>query len=190
MVKEFTRSTLAGLLVAIAAGLLVKVGMPLGGLMFPLALIIISAYSLTLFTGWVSVTWDWLMLAGNLFGAILGGWLISFSDPALQEMASVVLLQKLDAEPIHLLVKGMLCGLLMCMAFFGGRLKDKLTVYLSVAGFVLAGFEHSIALAAYITMAGSWSWTAAWALLIVLAGNAIGARAAMWLMTGGQKDGN
>jgi formate transporter len=143
----------------------------LGGLVFALGLVLVTVAGAELFTGnnllamaWASrllgtgeVLRHWALVAlANLVGAAGLALLVALSGHAALNGGEVghtviaIAAAKLQLPWWEAFARGVLCNLLVCMAVWmamaGRSLTDKvLAVVLPVAGFVAAGFEHSIA---------------------------------------------
>ncbi len=110
---------------------------------------------------------------GNLIGCFLAGLCVAYSriTVPLNTIVSV----KLSDNYVSLVVLGVLCGMLMCIAVDGyRRCKNPLIVVMPVMAFILCGYEHSIADAAYFFIYREISIEAIIVILIVTLGNAIG----------------
>lgn len=143
----------------------------LGGFVFCLGLFLVLVAGAELFTGnnlmvagvlsgrysAGSLLRSWLTVyVGNAVGAIciallvcLGGFL-GLNDGAVGEIAFSVAAAKASLAPGAAFVRGILCNILVCLAvwmgFAGQSVADKLAAaLLPVMGFVVLGFEHSIA---------------------------------------------
>ena len=162
----------------------------LGALFFTLGLFTIVTRGFHLFTGRVgylpgqspayaaSLGITWL---GNLIGTNLVAGLLSLTRlaPAFAEKAESLCAVKLSDGLLSLFVLGIFCNILMFIAVDGFRtnpheLGKYLGLFLCVAGFILAGFEHCVANMFYFGMAGAWSLPALGRLLVMTAGNAVG----------------
>lgn len=145
------------------------VGKLLSAFTFPLAIILIVFIGGELFTGnnmtmavgvyqkkctWGQAARVWIMsYIGNFIGAFLIAFLFvksGASMPAMKEYVNSFIMGKLELSWIQLLLRGILCNFMVCLAVLTGtRMKTesgKLTVMiLSIAAFVITGFEHSIA---------------------------------------------
>ena len=72
--------------------------------------------------------------------------------------AAAVMLGKLGMNPVSWLLNGLMCGVLMYLAVIGyKKAKDSLhgiaAVLFAIVGFIVCGFEHSIADMGYLTIA-------------------------------------
>lgn len=143
----------------------------LGGLVFCLGLFLVLVAGAELFTGnclmaagalsgrysWARLARSWLVVyAGNLVGALCMALLVAAAGlldanvGAVGQTALSVALTKAGLTPGAAFVRGILCNVLVCLAvwmgFAGQSVCDKLAAaVLPVVGFVVLGFEHSIA---------------------------------------------
>lgn len=143
----------------------------LGGLVFCLGLFLVLVAGAELFTGnrlmvagalsgrygWSRVLRNWVIVyAGNAVGALCVAVLVTAAGVleanggAVGQTALSIALTKASLAPGVMLVRGVLCNILVCLAvwmgFAGQSVCDKLAAaVLPVVGFVVLGFEHSIA---------------------------------------------
>lgn len=146
------------------------------GLMFPVGLMAVLIAGADLFTGNIlitiaalkkKVTWgqtfkNWaLVWVGNLIGAVLVAWMVSFSgvfDWSNGLYGGVVVktaIGKLGYDFMPALVSGILCNWLVCAAVwmsYGAKdITGKvLTTFFGIFLFICAGFEHSVANMGYL----------------------------------------
>lgn len=158
----------AGLLISIGCKVNASVGGVFGALLFSLALLCIIQYKLYLFTGKVGYNTKVFLLlkilAFNIIGAFIGGYIFN-------AMWCVTEAHVRCTDTIYnILFKSIGCGALMYLAVDAG---NKLVTIFSVAVFILCGFEHCVADAAYI---GLHIIEYPWFLPLVIIGNTIGAK--------------
>lgn len=105
------------------------------------------------------VTWlDFLKILfaswiGNLIGSIIGGVIYAYSNSGtsyVQEFMITMAQSKIDTPMFDLILKGMLCNVLVCLAaWFSYKLKSEsgklIMIFWCLFTFITAGFEHSIA---------------------------------------------
>lgn len=90
---------------------------------------------------------------GNFIGIVFVCFLFVKSGsnfPALKEYMRGVMEAKMVFDPMELLIKGILCNFIVCIAGYSGiKIKNEaariIMIVVIVAAFVLPGFEHSIA---------------------------------------------
>lgn len=143
----------------------------LGGLVFCLGLILVIVGGAELFTGnnLIIMAWankkittaqllrNWgIVYAGNFVGSIATAAVVFFSKQwefggsAVGQTMLNIANSKCNLEFIPAIALGMMCNAMVCMAvwltFSGRTVSDKiLAIIFPIAGFVAAGFEHSIA---------------------------------------------
>ncbi len=140
----------------------------LGGVVFSLGLILVVVGGAELFTGNAlmimaavdrritpsALLRNWaLVYVGNLIGAVGLAIAMGFTgllDGPMGTTASATAGAKADLAPVAAFTRGVLCNALVCLAVwltFGARTAAGkiLAVLWPIAGFVLLGFEHSVA---------------------------------------------
>ena len=191
-----------------------------GGIAFSLGLFLVLVGGAELFTGNSLILFGWadgrialtqllrnwgLVYLGNFAGASATALLVHWSGIHLLANGAVgvtvvrIIEAKLALTPLEMVVRGILCNVLVCLAvwlcFAARSVGDKLVAILfPVAAFVALGFEHSIAnmyLFPAGWLAGSMAVTPAGYLanlLLVTVGNVIGGGALValvyWLVYG------
>ena len=176
--RFLTRAALAGafifvgaLLSCLCAAWFYDANLPLakvlGAVTFSAALTLIVLLGGELFTGCTLV-----MAGSGASGDLLGAYL------------AILVPGKLSPPWYLLLLRGVLCNFLVCVAVFGGfRLQSEtakaIVVFLTITTFVLTGLEHSIANMAYFTLyalllPGADFAAMGWNLLWVTLGNLLG----------------
>ena len=190
-VKTFIMAVIAGFMIGAGGCLFLAIDNKIiGSLFFTLGLFTICSRGFNLFTGKVGYAIGkplsyikdlaviWL---GNLIGTGITAALMSATrnGAAFAEKAAGMCATKLNDGAISIFVLAIFCNVLMYIAVDGFKSNNHevgkyIGLFLCVAGFILAGFEHCIANMFYFSMAGAWSaHTAVW-LIIMTAGNAVG----------------
>lgn len=179
MAKEFFKSILAGIMVAIASYTQTQiVNKYVAAFLFAVALIVICVQEYNLFTGKIGYVKTKkqakecsLWLIGNFIGvAVLG----NVFNPVSQALVETKL-----AIPLYMTFwNACWCGLLMYMAVSGFKKKSYLSIVYCIPTFILAGFEHCIADAYHIIAARAFTFDSLIFILIVILGNIIGAQLA------------
>lgn len=189
--EMWIQSIAAGLCIGIGGALYLAIDSKvIGALFFTLGLFTICTRGFHLFTGRLGyaldnppsyllglcVTW-----CGNLIGTNLVALMLRATRQcgAMAEKAAVLCQTKLDDSLISLFLLAVFCNVLMYIAVDGFKnnpheLGKYLGLFLCVAGFILAGFEHCIANMFYFGMAWMWSGKALLYLLVMTAGNFVG----------------
>ncbi len=140
----------------------------LGGLIFSMGLILVVVAGAELFTGNALIVMAWVdgrvsgrkllrnwacAFCGNLLGALAVVVLMGFSGlltGAVGEAAQKIAIAKSGLGPMEALTRGILCNMLVCLAvwltFAARSVTDKiLAIAFPITGFVLLGYEHSVA---------------------------------------------
>lgn len=187
----WVKSILSGICIGVGGALFLSIdNKVIGALFFTLGLFTICTRGLHLFTGRVGYALDnppsysaglvitWF---GNLIGTNLTALLYSMTriGAGFAEKSAAICTAKLNDSLLSVFLLGIFCNLLMYIAVDGFRtnqheLGKYLGLFLCVAGFILAGFEHCIANMFYFGMAGMWSVKAVIWLLAMTAGNIVG----------------
>ncbi len=164
----------------------------IGSVFFGLGLFGIIHFNLHLYTGKVGAVLDnkpnyflelLTCLIGNFIGVILLSLLAKATrivTPEMIELAKGLVLTKQNDNPLSIFVLAIFCGFMIYIACRGHKdctysLGKVIFVFLAVAIFILAGFEHCIANAAYYTIAGVFSWKCLWYFILMIVGNGVGA---------------
>jgi nitrite transporter NirC len=147
--------------------------------------------ALTRAISWETVGWIFLVsLAGNLLGSLAVAWLVAQSG-VLSQAPQIDLLMKVASTKMHLsgwelLIRGILCNWLVCLAVWtAGRTSNDaaklVLIFWCLLAFVGSGYEHSIAnqsllgMALFLPHPDAISWNGfLWNQLYVLIGNVIG----------------
>lgn len=150
----------------------------ISGMIFPVGLILTIFCGAELFTGNIlicvavfekkiklrSMLRNWtLVYIGNMIGAVIIGLLIGYSgmlDSNSGSLGGYVLkaaTQKVNLEFTEVLIRGILCNILVCMAVWGSYSTNStagkfLTIHITILAFIVSGFEHSIANMYYLTV--------------------------------------
>lgn len=117
------------------------------------------------------ILWTWV---GNLLGSLLLAWMVVesgvLSNTTLLEQLALV---KMTLDPFPLVLRGLLCNWLVCLALWTASRTDSdgaklLMIFWCLLAFVGTGFEHSVANQSLLAMA-LWSphgdaltWTGYW----------------------------
>lgn len=152
-------SILAGLAIGIAGLIYLSIypwSNTLAALCFSIGLIIVILEDYHLYTGKIGYVNKYSIpsyvtcFLGNLIGVAIIA-LFFLNHP----MALALVENKLNYSPLEMLIRAIGCGFLMYVATHGKILPEKiLRAIICVFGFIIAGFEHSIADLLYFLMAG------------------------------------
>lgn len=191
LISTLLLSILAGICIGIGGCFFLAIDNKIiGALFFTLGLFTICTRGFYLFTGKVgyaleqpvSYVFDlFIIWLGNLIGTNIVSLLMSMtrSAEAFSEKALGMCNTKLSDNLLSIFVLSIFCNVLMYIAVDGFKKNPHETgkyvgLFLCVAGFILAGFEHCIANMFYFGMAGIWSvHTLIW-LIVMTAGNVVG----------------
>ena len=150
-------SILAGALIALGGYVNLRVGAPIGPILFSLALVSIVIFELNLFTGKAGRIYDGSLslrklteiYCGNLFGVFicaLGLYSLVPDSSIVCTKAAAIIEARESFSFAGNLAFGAICGLLMYIAVFGyQKTKNIWIVMFPVIFFVMGGFHHSIA---------------------------------------------
>ena len=188
--KVFRDAVLAGILIGIGGTIFLSVDSRyLGAFLFAIGLFVIVTRQFNLFTGKVGYfkpsqpkfLLDLLLIwLGNLLGTSLVGYGLRLTRIVnIGEKAQNLCEVKLEDNLLSIFILSIFCGLLMFIAADGFKnlshsIAKFLSVFLSVAVFILCGFEHCVANMFYFSIANAWSWKALLYLLVMTGGNALG----------------
>lgn len=197
---------LAGILISLGGAVFLacaKEGLPtysryVGALFFCTALLCICIKGYSLYTGRIGyvlskhtkedVSALLLGLLGNFAATAAMGSLIAAVFPEMQATALVLCTGKLGQGYLSALARAVLCGLLVYLAvdIFKTN-KTVLGVIFCIPVFILSGYEHSIADMFYFAASGIVSAKSFLYLMVIVAGNSVGALVIPLLKTVGLK---
>ena len=203
--SAFARAVTAGEIIAVSATIYLNcTNKIIGAFLFSIGLLTVIQFGLKLYTGWTGVFADYIgvkagrhekiegndltltelsvllvyILIGNFLGAGIIGALVNLCLPETRD-AAVLLMQSKEAASLGgMVMKGVLCGCLMQVAFIANAgprtIEGFLVAILCIMGFILAGFEHSIADIAYAFIAMQWTVQTVILLIAAVLGNLLG----------------
>lgn len=156
------RSILAGLTIALAAGIYLVVGGPLGAFMFSLGLLTILHFQFYLFTGKAGLLAQYKITPaelleiyiGNLIGCASGALALQMSGLSVSEPASAIIETRISNLWFENIILGIFCGVLMYVAVNTYTTTPYVTI-LCVASFILLGANHCIADMVYMFLAAT-----------------------------------
>ncbi|MCF0105630.1 MAG: formate/nitrite transporter family protein [Holdemanella sp.] len=192
MKKElWTLSILAGICIGIGGAFFLAIdNKVIGALFFTLGLFTIVTRQFHLFTGRVGyvlendkqyalnliITW-----IGNLIGTGIVAYALRFTRQAAPfiEKATTMCNTKLNDSLVSIFILSIFCNILMYIAVDGFKTNKHevgkyIGLFLCVAGFILAGFEHCIANMFYFSMANIWNAHTFLYLIVMTLGNVTG----------------
>lgn len=185
----FAYAVLAGVAISIGgAAFLASDSRAVGAAMFSVGLFAVCTLGLNLFTGKVCYVFQnspsyaadcGLIWLGNLAGTWISGTALTWTRLDWAEKAGAICQAKLEDSPGSVFILAVFCNILIYLAVESYRenphqLGKYLGLFLGVAVFVLAGFEHCVANMFYFTVGSVWSPKALLYILVMTAGNALG----------------
>ncbi len=174
MKRVLLKSILAGLMISIGTIAYLRTDPLFEAFLFSIGLLSIFEFEFYLFTGLVpyitklkELPFILTVLCGNIVGCSL-----MFLFPS--NHSKEIIQQKVSEEWWMILLSAMLCNILICVAVEAFKKQRIITVILSVATFVICGFNHSIANICFVVSARMFTWDTLVFILISLLGNAVG----------------
>ena len=183
-VEVVRKSVGAAVLIGLGNFALLKLGNPIGPVIFALGLLGVCYLGQNLFTGKCGFVFEdkipvkqlLVILGVNLVAGYLVGRVFAAADAGIVE-AAVGKVANWEFSWAFL-IKAVLCGVIMYLAVAMYRKKTPLGIIFGVPLFIFCGFQHCIANVITMGVAGMWSWTLALAVL----GNFVGAVGMWWLV--------
>lgn len=186
--KEFIKaSSFAGACIGIGCVANIMSGNRyIGAFLFSFALLTVISERAELFTGKIGYIDKYkklncldmlpLMLIFNIFGAAFVAGAISFALP--MDVVASIAEAKMEQNFLEASWKSVFCGVVMYVAVNSNNMSEsKIFVIMSIATFVISGFEHSIANTFYFasySILGGFKWKMVLLLIIYIVGNATG----------------
>ncbi len=194
IIETLIKSMLAGMVVSFGCmAYLTFEDKTLASVIFTIGLFTIYTLNYKLFTGKVGYILEdkeigklGLTWVGNFIGTAIMAFLVSqtriIDTTDIIKKAHYYSDLKIGDEFLSVFILGCFCGMMMYIAAqVYKQTKDTVNsiggyvgMFLVVMGFLLLGFEHSVANMFYFTMAGAWTTNAVISLLVITAGNAVG----------------
>ncbi len=174
----------AALLISLGDYALLKLGSPIGPVLFSLGLLGVCYMGQNLFTGKcgflfedkIKITDLLVILIVNLIAGYLLGLLYSIVD--VDVFKSAVEKAKTWDLSIAFFIKSVLCGVIMYIAVFMYRKGTPLGIIFGIPLFIFCGFQHCIANIITMGVARVWSTS----ILICILGNFVGSLL-MWYVS-------
>ena len=183
MLELVRKSVAASLLIGLGNFALLKLGNPIGPIIFAFGLLGVCYLGQNLFTGKCGFLFedklkvrDLLIILGvNLVAGYLVGLIFRVADPTIIDGA----VNKVAGWEFSLafFVKSFLCGVIMYLAVKMYKKGTPLGIIFGIPLFIFCGFQHCIANVITLGVAMSFSWT----LVLAVAGNFLGSVATSWL---------
>lgn len=183
MLELIKKSLAAAILIGLGNFALLKLGNPIGPVIFAFGLLGVCYLGLNLFTGKCGFLFEnklkvkdlAIILLFNLIGGYLFGLLFRLADPAVVE-AAVVKVATWDFS-LAFFVKSFLCGVIMYLAVKMYKKGTPLGIIFGIPLFIFCGFQHCIANVITLGTAASFSWS----LILAIIGNFAGSVFISWL---------
>ena len=177
------KSFAAALLIGLGDYVLLKLGNPLGPVLFSFGLLGVCVLGANLFTGKCGFLFEdkikplnlALILLGNLIAGYIFGLLFSVCDADIVAAAETKVVSWDFSWAFF--IRSILCGVIMYLAVAIYRRGSKLGILLGVPLFIFCGFQHCIANIITLGVARTFSWT----IVICILGNFIGSLAIWYL---------
>lgn len=202
-IKTFIRSILAGILIGFGGFICLRTNSItgstiLGSFLFSFGLIIICNFNYNLFTGKICYLFEnngktflkrlldmIIILFGNMVGTLVFVGIIKLSIPnntlntELLNTLQATVNSKLNYNWYQMIGLGFFCGILIYIAVEGFKKVENpfgkyVILILAIGGFIICGFEHSIANMFYYFLSGNFNIIAFCSLLLCVIGNSIG----------------
>lgn len=166
-----------------------------GAFIFSFGLILICNFGFYLYTGKICYLFDdltkikeniiFLLLGilGNLIGTMFVGLILNLivkeNNLVVFNNLEVSLNNKLNYDWYQMIMLGFFCGILVYIAVEGFKtitssVGKYIVLMIAIGGFIISGFEHSVANMFYFFLAGNLSLEAFFSIFLCLVGNSIG----------------
>lgn len=183
MIKDLIKKSIAAsFLIALGDYALLKLGTPLGPIIFAFGLLGVCYLGLNLFTGKCGFLFEerldpldlTIILLVNLLAGFFIGLIFSFVDPELVAAAS----SKVASWnfSFSFFGKAFLCGTIMYLAVKMYKLKTPLGILFGIPLFIFCGFQHCIANVITLGISRGFDWS----LLLAILGNFLGSLFLSW----------
>ena len=177
------KSVAASLLISLGNYALLKLGNPIGPVIFAFGLLGVCYLGLNLFTGKCGFLFEkkldpielTVILIVNLIAGYLFGLLMSIADPGLIEPAAVKA-AGWDFSVAYF-VKSFFCGVIMYIAVKMYQKNTPLGIIFGIPLFIFCGFQHCIANVITLGVGRTFSWT----LILAVIGNFVGSLFMSWI---------
>ncbi len=178
----------AAVLISLGDYALLKLGNPIGPVIFAFGLLGVCYMGQNLFTGKCGFLFEdkipfknlMIILLVNLLAGYLMGFLFSFCDKDVVA-ASITKVASWDIS-VAFFIKSILCGIIMYIAVLMYREGTPLGIIFGIPLFIFCGFQHCIANVITLGVARSFHWS----LLICIVGNFVGSLF-MWYISKNEK---
>lgn len=189
MLNLVKKSFAASLLIGLGNFALLKLGNPIGPIIFAFGLLGVCYLGLNLFTGKCGFLIEdklkikdlLIILIVNLAAGYIVGLLFSVADPSIVEAAS----SKVSSWEFSLafFAKSFLCGVIMYLAVKMYKKGTPLGIIFGIPLFIFCGFQHCIANVITLGVASAFSWS----LILAILGNFAGSLFVSWITVDSKK---
>ena len=184
------KSIAAAVLIGLGDYALLKLGSPIGPVIFALGLLGVCYMGLNLFTGKCGFLIEdrippldlLVILLGNLAAGYVVGLVFSLADADVAAAAAGKV-QSWDLS-LSFFIRSILCGVVMYVAVFMYRKKTPLGILFGIPLFIFCGFQHCIA--NVITLGAARTFDAS--LFVCILGNFLGSLGIWYLSREARKD--
>ena len=183
-IELINKSISAAILISLGNYALLKLGNPIGPVIFAFGLLGVCYMGQALFTGKcgffiedkIPVLDLLIILIMNLIGGYLMGLIYSVTDPELIKTA-VAKVATWEFS-VSFFLKAVMCGVIMYIAVLCYRKGTPLGIIYGIPLFIFCGFQHCIANIVTLGVAKTFSWS----IVLAILGNFIGSLA-MWYLS-------
>lgn len=183
MLELIKKSIAASILIGLGNFALLKLGNPIGPIIFAFGLLGVCYLGLNLFTGKCGFLFEdklkvrdlIIILVINLASGYLFGLLFRVADQSVIEPA-ISKIATWDFS-VAFFVKSLLCGIIMYLAVKMYKKGTPLGIIFGIPLFIFCGFQHCIANVITLGVALGFSWS----LILAILGNFLGAVFISWL---------
>lgn len=183
------KSAGAALLIGIGNYVLLKIGSPIGPVLFSFGLLGVCVLGLNLFTGKAGFFFEdkikvldlLIILVSNLVFGYLFGAMFGLADGEIENSAAAKVLSW-DLS-VAFFIKATLCGMIMYLAVKLFRKGTSLGIIIGVPLFIFSGMQHSIANVITLGVTLELNFELVGIILLCVAGNFVGALVA-WFLAG------
>ena len=177
-IADMRRAVLAGAYISLAGLAYLKIGGPLGAVLFGLGLLGVIQSESLLYTGRIYYEKSFLKLGlvilGNVIGCFAVGMMARYAFPDVIATAEKFIAGRVADSLLACCIKGAFCGMVMTTAVVGGKKNHWCPLLLGIPFFILSGFYHSIADAFYFMVSPTPQYALPW--LAIVVGNWIGGK--------------
>ena len=184
IVELINKSISAAILISLGNYALLKIGNPIGPVIFAFGLLGVCYMGQALFTGKcgfliedkIPIVDLLIILVMNLIGGYLMGLIYSVTDPELIKTATTKVASW--SFSLSFFLKAVMCGIIMYIAVLCYRKGTPLGIIYGIPLFIFCGFQHCIANIITLGVAKTFSWS----IILAIIGNFAGS-IVMWYLS-------